>query len=466
LKQRQQEVTESAKREGAAESARNNARQEVKRLGAENPLPPEEVKGDFGERRKRLRLRIKELDAVNQKISEQTQGYARILERIEQQVEIATMVPEKDFFPEQDVRAQATGLEQAFRQAESENRETVAQLRNRHSQLKADYRDKNLNIDNIFKGLDPLLDRARMGYEDFYYLYERMSLHAEKLAELITLYEGQLANLERDKRDMVQQSFLQGQRIGEEIQWISDNSKVRLQGRSRPVQMLKIDLQFDHAEAARQRMLEYIEDCILKVREETRREKRSDEVRKTVAKLMSSRELLNVFLGNPHIPVSVFKIDLNIQNSRLKPWEDAVRENSGGEKFVVFFSVLSALMAYTRARSMEAMGVDTEADTRVLVMDNPFGPISSEHLLNPLFEIAKKHRTQLICLSDLKQNSIMNCFNLIYMLKVRTGAIGGTEYLKFEEHIRDESAVQNDERLEKAIFRVSDVKQISLFEEI
>ncbi|MEN6328367.1 MAG: hypothetical protein ABFD18_19430, partial [Syntrophomonas sp.] len=101
----------------------------------------------------------------------------------------------------------------------------------------------------------------------------------------------------------------------------------------------------------------------------------------------------------------------------------------------------------------------------VLIMDNPFGPISSEHLLKPMFEIAKKHRTQLICLSDLKQNSIMNCFNLIYMLKVRTAAIGGNEYLKFEEHVRDEYALQKDEHLEKAVYRASDIKQMPLFGE-
>ncbi|MDD2444175.1 MAG: hypothetical protein PHS52_06720, partial [Desulfotomaculaceae bacterium] len=67
-------------------------------------------------------------------------------------------------------------------------------------------------------------------------------------------------------------------------------------------------------------------------------------------------------------------------------------------------------------------------------------------------------------LSDLKQNSIMNCFNLIYMLKVRTSAIGSNEYLKFEEIIRDLEAVQDDERLEKAVFRASDIKQIALFD--
>ncbi len=461
LKERRQEEKDAASGEGAAKNALDNALNEVNRLGAGEPLPPGEIKGDFRERRKRARLRVKELEAGNKKISGQIRRYDKIRENIERLVEPGVTEPEKGFVPEQDITAQAAGFERSFIKIERENRESANKLRNNYTELKVIYQDKNLNFDNIFKGLDPLWDKAGTEFDDFYYLYERMSLHAEKLADLIRIYEAQLANLEQNKKDMAQQSFYHGMGIYEEIQWISDNSKVRLQGRARPVQMLKVDLQLDNKEAAIQRMKEYIEECITKVREETRQEKREDEVRKTVAKLMSSRELLNVFLGTPNIPVSVFKIDLNMQNSRLKLWEDAVRENSGGEKFVVFFSVLSALMTYTRARAMEAAG---DTDTRVLVMDNPFGPISSEHLLNPLFEIARKHRTQLICLSDLKQNSIMNCFNLIYMLKVRTSAIGSNEYLKFEEIIQDESTVQNDERLEKAVFRASDVRQLSLFD--
>jgi len=465
-KERQKGEKEAAKKEGAAESALGTALIEVKKLGAEMPLPPEEIKGDFVDRRNRSSLRVKDLETKNKKISGQMHEYDRIAGKIEQLVDVSATKPEKDFLSDRDLVAQAGAVEQGFRKIESKNREAAERLRNKYVGLKADYRDKNLNINNIFRGIDPLWENITMEFDDFYYLYERMSQHADKLSELITLYVVQLANLEKNKKDMVQQSFLHGLRVCEEIQWISDNSRVRLKGRSRPVQMLKIDMQLDSKDAALQRMKEYIEGCISKVREETRQEKTDDEVRKTVAKQMSSRELLNVFLGNPHIAISVFKIDLNMQNSRLKPWEDAVRENSGGEKFVVFFSVLSALMAYTRARTIEAVGADSGADTRVLLMDNPFGPISSEHLLNPLFEIARRHRTQLICLSDLKQNSIMNCFNLIYMLKVRTSAIGNNEYLKFEEFIRDESALQDDEKLEKAVFRASDIKQISLFDEI
>jgi len=463
-KKRQQEEKRAVRDEGSADTARANALEEIKKLGSESPLSPEDIKGDFYERRHNLATQhtklLQEMEQISRKIAE----YNKLLDQIRPYIKGANIGPEKGFRPEQDVKAQTGKLGESYHAVETKNRAQADTLRNNYSRYKADYREKNANISNIFKGLDLLWDKVDMDYDSYYYLYERMSQHKDKLKELIKLHENQLSNLERNKKDMTQQSLLHGMRFYEEIEWISDHSKVRLQGRSRPVQMLKIELSLDSSDAAGIRMQEYIEECISKVREETRQEKSEEDVKKAVAKLMYSRELLNVYLGNSNIPVKVFKIDLNMQNSSLKTWEDAMRENSGGEKFVVYFSVLSALMAYTRSRTLEAAGADEEKDSSVLVMDNPFGPISSEHLLNPLFEIAKKHRTQLICLSDLKQNSIMNCFNLIYMLKVRSSAIGSNEFLKFEELIRDENAIQNDEKLEKAIFRVSETKQINLFE--
>ena len=463
LKREQAELLSATRAEGAADEALNNALAEIKRLGYEEPLPPQEIRGDFEGRRQRLLHRMGELEEGKEHLARQISRCLRTRENIEQAVDLKSMEAEKNLVVEEDFMAQASRWEREYRNLQNENGAHINQIKNLYNDCKIDFRDKNPNLDNIFKGLDPLWDKAQAEYEDFYYLFERMSLQGEKLADLIAIYEAQLANLERNKQDMVQQSFLQGRRMMEEIHLISENSKVRLTGRSRPVQMLKIDLQLDSHDLARLRVAQYIDECIHRVREKTRQENRSDELRKTIARLMSSRELLNVYLGNAHIPVQVFKIDLNMQNSRLKIWEDAVRENSGAEKFVIFFSLLSALMAYTRARSMEALGADPDTATRVLIMDNPFGPISSEHLLKPMFEIAKRHRTQLICLSDLKQNSILNCFNLIYMLKVRTSAIGGAEYLKFEEYVRDETALPRDEKLEKAIYRASDFSQTPLF---
>lgn len=455
---------QAVKNAGAAEKACSIALEEVKKLGAESPLGPAEIKGDFPGRCRKLAAEQTRLEQEIKLISNKISDYRKLREQIAPILEGEKVEAEKSFQPEADLRVQTQNLTESFLTLATENRSKAENLKNQYNGLKTEYRERNANISNIFKGLDLLWHKTAMDYDEYYYLYERMVLHQEKLQELIKLHESQLSNLARNKKDMIQQCLLQGLRFYEEIEWISDHSKVRLQGRNRPVQMLKIDLSLDSSEAAGVRMTEYIEECIRKVREETRQEKSEADVKKTIAKLMNSRELLNIYLGYANIPVKVFKIDLNMQNSGLKTWEDAMHENSGGEKFVVYFSVLSALMSYTRSRTLEAAGAADEKDSSVLVLDNPFGPISSEHLLNPLFEIAKKHRTQLICLSDLKQNSIMNCFNLIYMLKIRSSAVGSNEYLKFEEFIRDESAIQNDERLEKAVFRVSEHQQIGLFE--
>lgn len=462
--------------EASAKTALATAFTEVKRLGCETPLGPEDISGDFPQRRRQAQKRLQDLSKESRDLQKESALYERLQSQVGQTLDTQGLKAAPDFVPGQDLEAQTKDLQQHYRSQDRQNRQDVRSLRNGYSRLKEEYREKNQNIDNIFRALDHLWEdaqgeedqggRSLLSFDRFYFLFESMSIHQEKLSDLLQVYELQLANLERNKRDMVEQCFLHGLRICEEIQWISDHSRIRLQGRSRPVQMLKIDLATDSSENARERMKYYIEAGIEKVRQESRQNKRAEEIRRSVSKLMSSRELLNTYLGNSHIPVSVYKIDINPQNSGLKLWEDAAHQNSGGEKFVVFFSVLSALMSYARIRAMENLGgVAEKESSSVLIMDNPFGPISSEHLLNPLFEIARKHRTQLICLSDLKQNSIMNCFNLIYMLKIRTTAIGNKEYLKFEEIIRESGDFQEDERLEKAVFR-SEVRQMSMFGEI
>lgn len=465
LKIKQAEKEQASREEAAAAEAVTSALKEVRRSGAEEPLPAHEIKGDFAARIRRLTQQAEELKSLNDNISRQLNRFIRSRENIGQTIDTAAIEPAGDFVPEPDETAQAGRLEKEYRGLQNANQDKAGKIKNSYDHCKIDFKDKNQTLDNIFKGIDPLWNKARLEYDDHYYLFERISQQGEKLTELIAIYENQLANLESNKKDMVQQSFLHGRRIYEEIQSISEHSKVKLTGRSRPVQMLKVDLQLDDHSSAQERIKDYIEECILKVQDKTRQDSSDDELRKTISRLMSSRELLNIYMGSAHIPVYVYKIDMNMQNSRAKSWEDAVRENSGAERFVVFFSMLSALITYTRARNMESMGADPDTDTRVMIMDNPFGPISSEHLLEPIFEIAKKHRTQLICLTHLKDNSIMKRFNLIYMMKVRTGAVGGKEYLKIQEYIRDQSLVNDDEKLEKAVYRASQLTETNLFED-
>lgn len=107
--------------------------------------------------------------------------------------------------------------------------------------------------------------------------------------------------------------------------------------------------------------------------------------------------------------------------------------NSCGEKFVAYFSLLVALIAYSWKNIRNSGMFKKKEESKVLIMDNPFGPITSGHLLKPMFDIARKYDTQLICLSDIKEGAIINSFDLVYMIKIRQNMMKA-EYLEIEKN--------------------------------
>lgn len=175
-------------------------------------------------------------------------------------------------------------------------------------------------------------------------------------------------------------------RVFDEIEKIAENSSIRLEGHSRPIPMLKIDMvPLSEEKESKEKIRLYIEDCISQISKDIKAEVKHEEIQKKMSRFMSTKELLNE---------------------------------------------LSEL-----------------SKAKVLIMDNPFGPISSEHLLKPLFQIAKKYNTQLICFTDLKQNSILNCFDLIYMIKIRTNIMGTSEFIEIEKQLQPDRDLKIDESL-------------------
>jgi len=209
----------------------------------------------------------------------------------------------------------------------------------------------------------------------------------------------------------------------------------------------------------------YIRERAREVKEQLKNGKFKKEVQELISKFMSSEELLNVISDLSDLRIKAFKVDINAKHSQAKDWEKVMKENSGGERFVSFFAVMIALMSYARNSKRNTEDYSRKnTDTKVLFMDNPFGPISSVHLLKPLFDIAKKYNTQLICLTDLKQNSIMNQFRVIFMMKIVPNTTVTMEYLKVEESTYTGEEDPVEENLEMLNY-YQEEEQISLLDE-
>ncbi len=448
-----------SKEEGRFESTKS----EVNKLSPTGPLELGLIKLNFLERRyeenEKIKKSTKEIAALN-KVSV---DYMEISNKIEGQIHIRSFEVNTSYEIKININEDYSKLTEDVRQSKKINIDLERKAGNIYNKIKINYENKNVNIDNIFVGLEPLVKEAQNDKIKYYYLGERVLDINDKLKDLIKACEQRLENVENNKKNMIRHSYLHVQLVYDEVQKIAANSTINLEGKSRKMLRINMAPLGETEEENSIKMRRYIESCIGIIKTNMNENKNIEDIRNIISKYMSTKELLNVLSDLGKLSIDAYKIDINSRNSGYKTWEQVMKENSGGERFVSFFAVLVALMSYTRSSGKYTDDYQRNTDTKVLLMDNPFGPISSEHLLKPLFEIARKYNTQLICLTDLKQNSILNCFNLIYMIKIRQNVLGTKEYIQLEQQIKEGVLLERDEMLEKAVFRADNIEQMTLF---
>lgn len=215
------------------------------------------------------------------------------------------------------------------------------------------------------------------------FIQRRLKPRQQESASLrISQIDTDLKEFLKTKDDLVHQCVIQGKQMYEGLMQLANNSKVSVQGRRR--QMLRFDIP------------DAVNENVVKANISAEIDKGTDEIvagmadgacsesdiRKTASGTVGSRRLLRRYINADNIVLKAFKIDRNPDNSGYRTREQTQVNNSGAEKFVVYFAVILALMAYTRDNCDDMGGKNKSA----LVLDNPFGPISSKHVLEPMFE--------------------------------------------------------------------------------
>lgn len=135
-----------------------------------------------------------------------------------------------------------------------------------------------------------------------------------------------------------------------------------------------------------------------------------------IASQVTTAKLYNFVVGIENVRINLRKLEsLNnrIATSKVK-WKEIVK-NSGGEGFVSAFVILVSLLSYMR-KDNDSIGNKKE-EGKVIIMDNPFGKMSSEHLIKPVMIIAEKYNAQLICYTAQKGDNIYNRFPNIYHME-------------------------------------------------
>ena len=441
-------------------------REDLKAKGIQ-VLAREEIHGNYKERTLQCKASINKLEESIKTLEKTTRLYIDIRDKIEDKlmdskIKVSMKIWPRDIEVEKgfkEVSGELTGISSKLSKEKLD-------IQQSYWKLKDDFKEKNHHLSSILYTVEKMHDASEKDPENYYYLYEYIENQLEVLRKLIKIQETQLENMERNFHDTVMQSYNLAKEIYDHVNRVADDSSIQLEGKNRKVKMIEILLrELEPEEKGFEAMKLYIRERADEVKEQLKKGKSRKEVQELISKFMSSEELLNVISDLSDLRIKAYKVDINAKHSQAKDWEKVMKENSGGERFVSFFAVMIALMSYARNSQRNTEDYSRKnTDTKVLLMDNPFGPISSDHLLKPLFDIAEKYNTQLICLTDLKQNSIMNQFRVIFMMKIVPNTTGTMEYLKVEESTYTGEEDPVEENLEMLNY-YQEEEQISLLDD-
>lgn len=311
-----------------------------------------------------------------------------------------------------------------------------SQTKKYHSTELEPFRNTHTLFTGTLDGILSVIDNHDIAGDKYFTLYERtegdIRRYHDRIAQLAVL----LKDVEDSRNQLVTNCLQRVGRLYENLAILSKKSTIQIGNVKK--QMIRIDLPVIEpmSEQPAERINQYITEQVKKYLSE------QDTSAKSHHEHLAIRRLLNCYIGKETIPITVFKIDKNVQNSRYRSWQDALKANSGGEQFVVLFSLIVSVMNYTRSLT-SSLGTTSG----VLILDNPFGPISSPHLLEPMFRIARHFHIQLICLTHLGTAAVTSFFDMVYQLRFKSLPLSNVEVLESEAKQHMEHAYYLSEQL-------------------
>lgn len=430
-------------------------------LKGKSMLPKADITGNFEQRRRDANTEIHTIQAEIDRIYQSKQELSRLSDRIEYQIKdldpINATVPDAPF---ETVKSSIIPNLETYDASRTASDKIINSLRTKSARFISHYTaTAETALKEVVKALQCQMEALERSYEKYYYLCERMDYSHAQLLDILKIMESRMQLLEHSRKDLSEHAYMEAKRIYDEIPKVSENSSVEIDGVRRKVLEIQYEEMANELQA-REKMEMYVEECLQSLIRLVKDNEDESRLSREVEKHMATKELLNCISSLEKCRVKAYKVDLNEKNRRMMPWEDIIVKNSGGEKFVAYFSLLVALISYSRKQIKGYDAFRRREESKVLIMDNPFGPITSGHLLKPMFDIAKKYNTQLICLSDIKQGSVLNSFDLIYMVKIRQNLMK-EDFLELEPILQKE--LSRDEKLENAHL-YSKAEQVSLFE--
>jgi hypothetical protein len=182
-------------------------------------------------------------------------------------------------------------------------------------------------------------------------------------------------------------------------------------------------------------------------------------IKKDLEKWLQSKQVLQVVMKNQKMKVTCRKVtNDNKVTKGTYSWEQS-NVWSGGEKWSKNMTLFLGFLNYIAEKRASIQQNMTRH--RTVIVDNPFGKASSDHVLNPVFFIAEQLGFQMIALTEhVEGNFLRDYFPVIYSCRLRNEAGGEKQIMTKEKNIQHGCFRDHDPEV---LERLREVEQIELF---
>ncbi|MED4301217.1 hypothetical protein P9204_12375 [Geobacillus stearothermophilus] len=182
-------------------------------------------------------------------------------------------------------------------------------------------------------------------------------------------------------------------------------------------------------------------------------------VRKEIEMWLQSKQLLQVVMNNETMKVSCRKVtNDNKVTARSYSWEQS-NVWSGGEKWSKNMTLFLGILNYVAEKKQHIQ--PNMKRHRTVILDNPFGKASSDHVLSPVFFVAEQLGFQIIALTAHAEGKFLkDYFPIIYSCRLRPSSDANKKVMTKEKWLHY-AYFQDHEP--KTLDRLGEVEQLELF---
>src|SRR5690625_2266786 len=269
------------------------------------------------------------------------------------------------------------------------------------SNIKETKNDKLISMARNFKRF---LDQSKLNYnsviDNFYKVMETTSNYRKS-------YELSRQEAKKSEDEVVEIMKDRSEALYNSIKEIQKNSIVDFSGERKPT--VKIRWERESDEDTTINFKSYIAYLINTIIDSESKEVPGKEIEAFIDKEMRMDKILNCYARLDKCNLEVWKPRNDILSSRITydHWDKASNWSGGGTSSfkVTMFIAFNNLLRKKKTSK--------ENTSKVLIMDNPFGKVSSKHVITPMVDLAKKTNTQLFCLTDINNEAVLSSFDTI-----------------------------------------------------